>query len=347
MSKQPKDKLQQYALFDGKTVLVTGGTGTIGSEIVMQLVSNFNPKAIRILSNDENGLFNLQQELSSHTNVRFLFGDVRDKDRMRMACESVDIVFHAAALKHVPICEYNPFEAVRTNVIGTQNLVEAALLENVERFILISTDKAVNPTSAMGASKLLCEKLVVEACSYKGSRRTKFSCVRFGNVLGSRGSVTEVFKRQIALGEPVTVTSREMTRFIMLVSQAVSLVFKAVELAEGGETFILKMPCLRILDLAEVMIDNLVDKSGVLSNVCEAKIVGVRHGEKLHEELMTSYESNNCIEAADMFIVPSLLNNTVNFTKTETTTPRGYLSKNVTPLSKSEIQNLLKKATII
>ncbi len=347
MSKQQKDDLQHYALFESKTILVTGGTGTIGSEIVQQLVTRFHPKAVRVLSNDENGLFNLQQQLYSHKNLRFLFGDVRDKDRMRMACESVDIIFHTAALKHVPICEYNPFEAVRTNVVGTQNLVEVSLLENVERFILISTDKAVNPTSAMGASKLLCEKLVVEACSYKGSRRTKFSCVRFGNVLGSRGSVTEVFKRQIESGKPVTVTSNEMTRFIMLVSQAVDLVFKAVASADGGETFILKMPCIRISDLAEVMIKNFDSNHKVSTNNSKAKIVGVRNGEKIHEELMTPYEANTCVEATDMFIVYSPFSDPPRVTNNDTRKVHGYSSKSITPLSKSAIQNLLKEASII
>lgn len=345
MNNETSHVTQDSNLFNGKVVLVTGGTGTIGTEIVNQLLK-LNPKTIRVLSNDENGLFNLQQQLSSPVNVRFLFGDVRDKDRLRMACESVDIVFHAAALKHVPICEYNPFEAVRTNVIGTQNIVEVALLENVERFIFISTDKAVNPSSAMGASKLLCEKLVVEASAYKGNRRTKFSCVRFGNVLGSRGSVTEVFKRQIELGESVTVTSREMTRFIMFLPQAVSLVFKAAESAKGGETFILKMPCLKIVDLAEVMIDKISPKTDLPFTKSKVKVVGIRHGEKLHEELMTSHEANNCIELPDMFIVsPRGTNTAINENKTFGS--NGYSSKNVQLLSKPEIDSLLQIAGII
>jgi FlaA1/EpsC-like NDP-sugar epimerase len=171
--------------------------------------------------------------------------------------------------------------------------------------------------------------------------------VRFGNVLGSSGSVTGVFKRQIELGEPVTVTSREMTRFIMLLPQAVNLVFKAAELAKGGETFILKMPCLKIVDLAEVMIDNLVPTSGMFPNVCETKIVGARHGEKLYEELMTSYEANSCIEAPDMFILLPPGNDLVDCEKNKVVSPCGYSSKNMSPLNKAEIEDLLKKAGII
>ncbi len=325
------------ALFENKTILVTGGNGTIGSEIVNQLL-NYNPKTIRVLSNDENGLFNLQQQLSSKKNLRFLFGDVRDKDRMRMACKDVDVVFHTAALKHVPICEYNPFEAVRTNVIGTQNLIESALLEDVDRFIFISTDKAVNPTSTMGASKLLCEKLVVEASSYKGSRRTKFSCVRFGNVLGSRGSVTEVFKSQIASGNKVTITHPEMTRFVMLTSQAVGLVFKAAEKAKGGEIFILKMPSLKITDLAEVMIEAL--NGHTFKPTIE--FVGLRPGEKIHEELLTEFETRNCIELPEMFVI-----NSGDCTTTNLLCKNSYSSKDQTPITKVEISKMLKIANII
>jgi FlaA1/EpsC-like NDP-sugar epimerase len=341
MGKKDENTLHN-GFFKDKTILVTGGTGTIGTEIVSQLMRN-SPKAIRIFSNDENGLFILQQELRFQKNLRFLFGDVRDKDRLRMACEGVDVVFHAAALKHVPICEYNPFDAVRTNVIGTQNLIEVALLENVENFIFISTDKAVNPTSTMGASKLLCEKLVVEACSYRGKRRTKFSCVRFGNVLGSRGSVTEVFKHQIELGEAVTITHPEMTRFIMLSTQAVGLVFRAAEIAEGGETFILKMPGLRILDLAEVMIEELSSKP-VKSKI---KVVGLRAGEKLHEELLTAFEMSNSAELADMFVINSRDALSSDRTSVNSSCNNSYSSKDVQLLSKPEISKMLKIANII
>ncbi len=331
-------------IFKNKTILVTGGTGTIGSEIVRQLL-NFEPKTVRVFSNDENGLFNLQQQLHSYNNLRFLFGDVRDKDRLRMACESVEIVFHAAALKHVPICEYNPFEAVRTNVLGTQNLIEAALLENVESFTFISTDKAVNPTSTMGASKLLCEKLSIEACNYSGKRRTKFCCVRFGNVLGSRGSVTEVFLRQIANGEDVTITHGDMTRFIMLISQAVSLVFKAAELAKGGETFILKMPSLRIKDLAEVIIAEKKSKSE--NDPAGLRIIGIRDGEKLHEELMTIDEIRNSIELEDMFVVFPRRNWAEHKISGKIVTAGAYSSNVVPLLTKNQIRALLKEARII
>jgi FlaA1/EpsC-like NDP-sugar epimerase len=200
----------------------------------------------------------------------------------------------------------------------------------------------------MGASKLLCEKLVVEASSYKGSRRTKFSCVRFGNVLGSRGSVTEVFKHQIEMGKPVTVTSEEMTRFIMLLPQAINLVFKAAELAKGGEIFILKMPSLRIVDLAEVMIEKLSNKPLNGQTQLQTKFVGVRSGEKLHEELMNQFEANNSIESAEMFIlVPQGANPSDYKAVKRDANIEGYLSKNVSPLSKPEISRLLKAAGII
>jgi UDP-N-acetylglucosamine 4,6-dehydratase/5-epimerase len=337
---------QRSELFKNKTVLVTGGTGTIGSEIVRQLLI-YHPNIIRVFSNDENGLFNLQRHFSSQESLRFLFGDVRDKDRLRMACENVDIVFHAAALKQVPICEYNPFEAVKTNVIGTQNLIETSLQENVESFTFISTDKAVNPSSTMGASKLLCEKLVAEAYSYKGNRRTKFSCVRFGNVLGSRGSVAEVFKHQIERGQSVTITNPEMTRFIMLLPQAVSLVFKATQLADNGETFILKMPSLKIIDMAKVMIELLSANSTQMRKKSELKIIGIRPGEKLHEELMTASEAKSSIELQDMFILFPKGRKTKISSDTQKSSLNGYFSSDGPFLTKTEIAELLKKAKII
>ena len=204
--------------YEGKVILITGGVGSIGSEIVRKILE-YEPRAVRVLDNNETGLFDLEQELQSEK-IRIFVGDVRDKERLKRAIEDVDLVFHAAALKHVPLCEYNPFEAVKTNVIGTQNLIDVAIDEEVEKIITISTDKAVNPINVMGATKLLAERLTISANFYKGDRETAFSCVRFGNVLYSRGSVLPLFEEQIKKGF-ITLTDSNMTRFIMNTSQAV------------------------------------------------------------------------------------------------------------------------------
>lgn len=283
--------------FRGKTFLVTGGSGSIGSEIVRQLLAG-GAKTVRVLSNDEDGQFNLQQGLSGRRNVRYLLGDIRDALRLRKAMEGVDVVFHAAALKHVSACELNPFEAVMTNVIGTRNVVEAALEKQVSRVVTISTDKAANPVSVLGATKLLGERLTTSAEYHKGARRTVFCCVRFGNVLASRGSVVPIFTKQILAGGPVTVTDPGMTRFVMSIPDSVSLVLKAASTAVGGETFILKMPALRIGDMAHALIERLAPGRRI-----PIKTIGMRRGEKYHEELMNETEARSSYEADDMFIL--------------------------------------------
>ena len=287
-------------IFQNKSILVTGGTGSIGSEIVKNVLQ-YEPKVVRVFDNDENGQFNLQQELPNYQNVRFLLGDVRDRERLKMAVENIDFLFHAAALKHVPLCEYNPFEAVKTNVLGTQNVIQVAMEEGVEKLISISTDKAVTPINVMGATKLLSERLITSANYY--SRKTIFSSVRFGNVIGSRGSVMPFFAEQIRKGGPVTVTNPEMSRFMMPLTQAVTLLFKTVEMALGGEVFMFKMPMLRISDLVKVMIDELAPKYGYQPSQIEVKITGSRPGEKLYEELMTEEEAKCAQETEEMFIV--------------------------------------------
>lgn len=288
--------------FHGKTILVTGGSGSIGSEIVRHLIK-FNPKVIRVFSNDEDGQFNFQKEIGENLKVRFLLGDIRDRERLKKAMENVDIVFHAAALKHVPLCEYNPFEAVKTNVIGTQNVIEAALAEQVEKMVMISTDKATNPVSVLGSTKLLAERLTTSADYYKGRRKTTFCCVRFGNVLDSRGSVIPVFRDQIKKGGPVTVTHPDMTRFVMPISKAVDLVLKAITQSIGGEIFILKMPALRINDLAKAMIDVYAPKFNYLPRNIKIKVIGLRDGEKFYEELISRHEAENAYETDDLFIL--------------------------------------------
>src|SRR4030042_3273823 len=220
--------------FKNKKILVTGGTGCIGSEIVKNLLK-YSPAVVRVFSNDEDNTFRMKQELGDEEKIRFLMGDIRDKERLLLVMENIDIVYHAAALKHVPLCEYNPFEAIKTNVVGTQNVIDAALNSGVEKVISISTDKAVNPVNTMGATKLLSEKLIIDANYYKGVRKTVFSCVRFGNVLFSRGSVIPLFEEQIRQKKPITITDPEMTRFMMSLSDTIELVFKATLLAKGGE----------------------------------------------------------------------------------------------------------------
>lgn len=330
-------------VFKGKSILVTGGTGSIGSELVRRLLK-FDPTVIRVLSNDENAQFELEQELKDYSHcLRFLVGDVRDKERLKRATECIDIVFHAAALKHVPLCEYNPFEAIRTNVIGTQNLLEVAIDENVEKVITISTDKAVNPANVMGATKLLAERLTIAANYYRGLKRTVFSCVRFGNVLASRGSVVQLFEKQIRTGGPVTLTDPQMVRFVMSMDRAVDLVLKAAQMAKGEEIFIFKMPAMQIKHLTEVMIEKLAPKYGYKSKDIETKLIGKRKGEKLYEELMTEEEAFNAYETEDMLLVlpqtPQTIPNPRNGFKKVAL--RKYTSRDTTELTKKQIKDLL------
>ncbi|MFH1618097.1 MAG: UDP-N-acetylglucosamine 4,6-dehydratase family protein [Candidatus Margulisiibacteriota bacterium] len=321
--------------FEGKTVLVTGGTGSIGSEVVRQ-VFKFGPKAIRVLSNDEDAQFNLAQEFGIKGKVRFLFGDIREEKRVRLSMEDVDIVFHAAAMKHVPTCEFNPFEAVKTNVIGTQNVMKEALAGDVKKVITISTDKAVNPINVMGATKLLAERLTISAHHYRGNKSTVFSCVRFGNVLASRGSVIPIFMKQISQGGPLTITNPKMTRFIMHIHQSVGLILKAAMIARGGEIFILKMPALTVGDLAEAMIEKYASRFGHVPEKIKTEVVGMRPGEKFHEELMTHMEAQNAAERDGMYVINDLLDHEKNgLDKKE------YISAHVPVLSKAEISSNL------
>lgn len=328
-------------IFKDKKILVTGGTGSIGSEIVRRVLQ-YGPEVVRILSRDETKQFEMKQEIGHFENVRFLIGDVRDKDRLNRAFEDIDIVFHAAAMKHVPACEYNPFEAVKTNVVGTQNVIDAALDNSVEKVIAISTDKAASPINTMGATKLLAEKLIIDANFYKGHRKTVFSCVRFGNVMGSRGSVVPLFEKQIKNGGPVTVTDPEMTRFMMTIPQAVDLVFKATKMMQGGEIFIFKMPVVKLGDMANVMVRNLAPRYGYKSDDIQIDIIGIRNGEKMYEHLMNEEEARYAYETEDMFVVLAkhifsgyFLENSAKAEQ------KRYASDNVKVLGMNDIKNLL------
>lgn len=296
------DVMPMENIFKGKKILVTGGTGSIGSEIVRRVLK-YDPEVVRILSRDETKQFELKQELGDLKNIRYLIGDIRDKERLKRAFENIEIVFHAAAMKHVSACEYNPFEAVKTNVVGTQNVIDAALDNEVEKVIAISTDKAASPINTMGATKLLAEKLIIDANFYKGNHKTVFSCVRFGNVMGSRGSVIPLFEKQIQNGGPITITDPDMTRFMMTIPQAVDLVFKATKMANGGEIFIFKMPVVKLGDLAHVMIEYLAPKYGYTPDSIQIDILGIRNGEKMYEDLMNEEEARYALENEDMFVV--------------------------------------------
>lgn len=327
--------------FDHKRVLVTGGTGSIGKEIAAQLLKH-NVQAVRVLSNDENSLFNMRMDYQDDR-LRFLLGDVRDYERMKMASREIDIVYHTAALKHVPIGEYNPFELVQTNVVGTQNVVSAALEEGVDRFLLISSDKAVNPTSTLGASKLLCEKLVVSAAAYRGYRKTRFASMRFGNVLDSRGSVLEIFRRQMERLEPLTVTDPHMTRFAFAASQAVDFILRATAMTQGGEIFIPKMQALHVIDLAQAMIEALSPVLDLDPKQLGIQTTKVRPGEKIHEELMTSAEAQRAVELEDMYVVLPETLETGGYEGKHPPAVSEYSSGTATPMSKSQIVDLLQR----
>ena len=335
----------------GKTVLVTGGTGTVGSAIVRRLLAS-EAAGIRVFSRDEHKQFELRHLLPEDPRLRFLIGDTRDSSRLRRAVEGAHVIFHAAAMKHVYSCEYNPFEAVQTNIVGTQNVIDAALDEGIERVMFASSDKAVNPTSTMGASKLMAEKLMTAADGFRGPHPTVFTTVRFGNVIGSRGSVISVFVDQIAAGGPITLTDRRMTRFVMPIERAVDLMFIALQLAHGGEVFVLKMPALRIEDLASALREHLSAKHGHRPDDVVIKEIGMRAGEKVWEELMTDEEAERSLETDEMFIVlPQLRlphSNSDGYTY-----PGGRPATDVTrsdsarPLSKEELLALLVSCKVL
>lgn len=286
-------------IIQDKKILITGGTGTVGKKLAKRLLQ-LGAAVVRVYSRDEHKQFAIQERFTFEgldmNRVRFFLGDVRDKERLKRSMEDIDIVFHLAALKHVPACEYNPSEAVKTNVIGTQNVIECAMESGVSSVVYTSTDKAASPTNTMGASKLLAERLIASADQFKGPRNIKFLSVRFGNIINSRGSVVPLFKQQITRGGPVTVTDPDMTRFFMSEEKAVNLILESLARSLGGETFVFKMPVLRVGDLAEAVVENSGEKIAV-------DVIGLRPGEKMYEELMSEEESARALEMDDMFII--------------------------------------------
>lgn len=330
-------------MFKDKKILIIGGTGTIGRRIFEMLIQ-CEPEVIRIFSRDEFKQFEMQNEIGEDDRVRYLIGDVRDYVRVVRATKGCDFVIHTAAMKHVPACEYNPFEAVHTNVIGTQNVIRASIENGVKRVVLTSSDKAISPTNAMGATKLLAEKLISTANFSYGTKVPMFSAVRFGNVMGSRGSVIPLFVKQILEQQHVMVTKMEMTRFMMSITQAAKLTLKALNKSKGGEIFVLKMPVMRIGDLAEVVIEETCKKHDMdVSNIIIEEI-GMRPGEKMYEELMTEDESHSAYNLKDMYaILPPLneLHYKNKYVENEKAEIKSYGSRNERTIGKEEIRKII------
>lgn len=275
---------------EGRTILLTGGTGSFGKAFIQHVLKHTTDSIIRVFSRDELKQSELREEFGDDR-LRYMVGDVRDRRRLLRAAQGVDVLVHAAAMKQVPACEYNPFEAVQTNVIGAENVVDAAIDARVPKVVALSTDKAVNPVNLYGATKLCAEKIIVQGNAYAANQPTSFSCVRYGNVAGSRGSVVPLFKRQREAGE-LTITDERMTRFWITLDQSVQLVLHALARAQGGEVFVPKIPSIKVVDLAEAM------APGV-----PTRIVGIRAGEKLHESLITVDESRHTVETENYYVV--------------------------------------------
>ena len=284
---------------------MTGVCGTVGSELARLLLKEpvYGPEEVIGLDNNESELFFLEQRYGSDPRARFYTADIRDRDELCRRFRGIDVVLHAAALKHVLLCERSPSQAVRTNILGVENVIAAATENGVERVVFTSSDKAVNPTNVMGTSKLMGERLITAANSHKRGAGPIFFSTRFGNVLGSRGSVIPLFHRQIEMGGPVTLTDPAMTRFIMTLEEAVRMVLDSVALAKGGEVFVTKMPVARIADLAEVMIEELGPRYGYSVEEIELRIVGSKPGEKLYEELINEEEVRRTVELERYFVV--------------------------------------------
>ena len=274
-----------------QVVLITGGTGSFGKKFIEIMLKDYQPKKLIIFSRDELKQYEMQAAGFDHPSLRYFIGDIRDRDRLIRAMNGVDIVVHAAALKQVPACEYNPMEAIKTNIMGTSNVMEAALDTGVKKVLALSTDKAVNPVNLYGATKLAAEKLVVQSNAYAAGTATRYSCVRYGNVVGSRGSVVPVFLKQRESGK-VTITDDRMTRFWLSLEQGVRFVISCIEQMEGGEVFVPKIPSMNVADLARA-----------IAPKAKVDIIGIRPGEKLHEVMISEDESRHTVELEKMFVV--------------------------------------------
>ena len=324
----------------GKNILITGGSGSIGESLTKRAISD-GARLIRVFSNDENGLYEMESEYKNYKNIEYVIGDIQNPEIVSEIVKGIDIVFHAAALKHVDRCELNPLETINVNIMGTKNIIKAAKKEKIQRMILISTDKAVNPIGVMGATKLLGEKLIA-AEAFHDKANTIFASVRFGNVFNTRGSILPRIEKQISEGGPITLTNPEMKRFFMTKDDAINLIISATTIAKGGETFVLKMPLIRLDDLFEAMKNLLSSKYNYDSSQIKTKIIGTRPGEKLIEYLLSEFEIENTFETKDFFIIPPLnmpIKAYPNAKKSKN--PQSYF-KEIKTISKKEITKILK-----
>jgi FlaA1/EpsC-like NDP-sugar epimerase len=343
------------SIFENKSILVTGACGTVGSELVRQLLTlpEYAPAEVVGIDNNESQLFFLDQQYLKDERANFFVADIRDRDELTRKMAGIDVVFHCAALKHVILCERSPEQAVQTNIQGVQNVIAAAQANGVEKVIFTSSDKAVNPTNVMGTSKLMGERLMTAANSNKRGKGPIFASTRFGNVLGSNGSVIPIFYNQIAKGGPITLTHRDMTRFVMSIEESVKLVIDSAMLAKGGEVFITKMPVVRIEDLAKAMVEELAPRYGYTPQAIQITEIGTKPGEKLYEELMSPEETRRALELNKYFSVlpafrgiyhdiqydyPDLVSATV-------TNP--YVSAEEKPLTVQQIRSLLKEYQLL
>ena len=339
--------------YTDKRVMVTGACGTVGRELIRQLLEDYKVGELIGIDNNESELFFLEQRFSDYSHTRFYLGDVRDENKLKRLMRDMQIVIHTAAFKHVVLCERSPYEAVQTNIMGMQNIITAANENRVERLIFTSSDKAVNPTNVMGTSKLMGERLITAANSNNRDGCTIFASTRFGNVLGSRGSVIPIFREQIRKGGPVTLTDPEMTRFIMSIHQAVRLVADSVQLACGGEVFITKMPVIRIIDLAKIMIEELAPFYNYKPESIEIKSIGIKPGEKLYEELMNMEETRRAVELPLYFaVLPAWkgLYKNINYDFPEIISEKvtnPYHSGNEKPLNKEQLRDFLIKNQLL
>jgi len=337
--------------FAGKKIFITGAAGTVGKEIVKQL-NTLEPEELRLMDNNETEMFFLM-EYYKNKNICCFLGDVRDQGKVEKLSAGIDVIIHCAAFKHVILSEYNPFDVVQTNIIGVENIIKAASTCEVKCVMFTSSDKAVNPTNVMGTSKLMGEKLITAANAVKNGGCTVFSSTRFGNVMGSRGSVVPLFMRQIKNGGPVTLTDKRMTRFVMTVEEASRLVLQAVVISQGGEVFITKMPVVKIPDLAEAMIDILAPRYGYKTQEIEIIETGAKAGEKLYEELMTEDEVQRAIELEDMFaLTPAFksIYESINYDYSNMVygkVKKSYISASEIPLDKQALKKYLIENKVI
>ncbi len=342
-------------IFKDKNILITGACGTVGSELIRQLLCDkvYMPREVIGIDNNESELFFIDQKYIKEKRVNFFVLDVRDIKELTKKLEGVDIVFHCAALKHVVLCERSPEQAILSNVIGVQNVIEAAKANKVERVIFTSSDKAVNPTNVMGTTKLMGERLMTAANSNKRGVGPIFSSTRFGNVLGSNGSVIPIFQNQIKAGGPVTLTDRNMTRFVMSIEESVRLVIESAMNAKGGEVFVTKMPVVRIADLAQAMILELTKRYEYIAKKIDIIEIGTKPGEKLYEELMSPEETRRAVETEKYFsVLPAFrgLYSNIDYDYqhlVSSTVENPYISMNEEHLSIEEIRDLLKRYRLL